>query len=126
MLSNHAKKVNNKTNTTVTARIPAQTYSKFKAFCDSLGLSINEALNLLIENELKNEEQMNKEVIQPSIKVEEPIEEKPKPKPKFNYIEPTPRITYDEDGNEIIDETPDWQWEKINAHPSYFKPNEEE
>lgn len=37
----------------LTARLPAALYSEFKTYCDELGLSISEAVCLLVEHELK-------------------------------------------------------------------------
>ncbi|MFB5285366.1 hypothetical protein [Peribacillus sp. Hz7] len=36
----------------LTARLPHSLYSDFKAYCDELGLSISEAVNLLVEREI--------------------------------------------------------------------------
>lgn len=45
-------KKNTKT-TTITARIPNAKYEAFKEYCDELGISISEAINVLIDSELK-------------------------------------------------------------------------
>jgi hypothetical protein len=37
----------------ITARIPKDLHQEFKVYCDALGLSLNEALYILIENEMK-------------------------------------------------------------------------
>jgi antitoxin component of RelBE/YafQ-DinJ toxin-antitoxin module len=36
----------------LTARLPADLYKNFKSYCDELGLSISEAVNLLIDKEI--------------------------------------------------------------------------
>jgi antitoxin component of RelBE/YafQ-DinJ toxin-antitoxin module len=36
----------------LTARLPESLYEDFKGYCDSLGLSISEAINLLVEQEM--------------------------------------------------------------------------
>lgn len=53
-LKQFARNTKGKGNTTVlTARLQERTYDAFKAYCDDLGLSISEAVSLLVENELK-------------------------------------------------------------------------
>lgn len=48
-----AKKRKKEETTVITARIPNSKYNSFKNYCDKLGLSINEAINILINDELK-------------------------------------------------------------------------
>jgi antitoxin component of RelBE/YafQ-DinJ toxin-antitoxin module len=125
----------------ITVRVPQELHAKFKVKCIQLGISINEAILMLLESEVEeshqqippqNEVKTSSHKMPSENKVEnvqsksEAKKQQQKSTPKFNYVEPTPRVYIDEYGDEIIDETPDWQWEKINAHPSYFKPNEEE
>jgi hypothetical protein len=52
-LQQFAKKRKKEQTTVITARLPNSKYNLFKKYCDDLGLSINEAINLLIEAELK-------------------------------------------------------------------------
>ena len=54
-LRQYAKKAQKEETTVITARLPQGRYERFKSYCDDLGLSINEAVNLLIEIELKSE-----------------------------------------------------------------------
>jgi antitoxin component of RelBE/YafQ-DinJ toxin-antitoxin module len=51
-LTKESKKKNK--NVTVTAKIPQNVYLKFKEKCEELGISVNEALNLLLADEVKN------------------------------------------------------------------------
>jgi hypothetical protein len=50
------KAIAKKQTSVLTARIPTDLYAKFKAHCEECGFSLNEALKLLVENEVKNEE----------------------------------------------------------------------
>lgn len=50
-LANYAKNKSKKSET-VTSRVPTDVYQNFKKHCDSLGLTISEAVLLLIKNEL--------------------------------------------------------------------------
>lgn len=59
-----AKKRKKEETTTITARVPNGKYNSFKNYCDDLGLSINEAINLLINVELKEASKNNNIVIQ--------------------------------------------------------------
>ncbi|WML54329.1 hypothetical protein RCG17_06695 [Neobacillus sp. PS3-12] len=42
--------------TTITIRLPISLDTKFKAYCDSLNLSVSKAMRLMIEQELKDKE----------------------------------------------------------------------
>ena len=46
----------------LTARLPASLYKSFKNYCDDLGLSISEAVYLLIDREMKGIESANSEI----------------------------------------------------------------
>jgi antitoxin component of RelBE/YafQ-DinJ toxin-antitoxin module len=59
-----AKKRKKEETTVITARIPNSKYNAFKKYCDDLGLSINEAINILINDELKEASKVNNEIIQ--------------------------------------------------------------
>src|SRR3954454_19803995 len=49
----------------LTARVPEKVYNEFKNHCEELGLSISEAVNLLINKELLSvEEELEEEEIQ--------------------------------------------------------------
>jgi hypothetical protein len=52
-LAKFAKKKNTEMKT-ITARIPEDKYNQFKEYCDTLGLSITDAINILIESELES------------------------------------------------------------------------
>jgi antitoxin component of RelBE/YafQ-DinJ toxin-antitoxin module len=59
-----AKKRKKEETTVITARIPNSKYNAFKKYCDDLGLSINEAINILINDELKEASKENNKIIQ--------------------------------------------------------------
>ena len=46
----------------LTARLPASLYRNFKAYCDELGLSISEAVYLLVDREMKGIESVEREI----------------------------------------------------------------
>lgn len=46
----------------LTARLPASLYKEFKAYCDDLGLSISEAVYLLVDREMKGIESAESEI----------------------------------------------------------------
>ena len=82
-LQQFAKKRKKEQTTVITARLPNSKYNLFKKYCDDLGLSINEAINLLIEAELKevdiiiqNEADVNQVTIDDVINESEYVEEK--------------------------------------------------
>lgn len=63
-LQQFAKKRKKEQTTVITARIPNSNYKSFKKYCDDLGLSINEAINILVNNELKELTEVSTEVIE--------------------------------------------------------------
>lgn len=70
------KKAQAKKNTKViTARIPEELYDSFKNLCDENGFSINEALKVLIENELESIQNVYTDEEESAINFEEPKEE---------------------------------------------------
>jgi len=89
-----AKKRKKEETTVITARIPNSKYELFKKYCDDLGLSINEAINLLVNEELKeadiiikNEADVNQisidDVIEKSEYEEEKVNTKVNTKPNI-------------------------------------------
>ncbi len=54
-LEKFARKRNKEATEVLTARIPESLYQEFKTYCDSLGLSISEAVFLLVEREVRGE-----------------------------------------------------------------------
>jgi hypothetical protein len=46
----------------LTARLPESLYSDFKGYCDELGLSISEAVCLLVEREMSGNESVSEEL----------------------------------------------------------------
>lgn len=86
----------------LTARLPVSTIQAFKELCDNLGLSVSEAIQLLVDGQLssngvrKNEDSTQKDIHIPSdedeedINVYKPIKTKPKKRTqtkakRFNY-----------------------------------------
>jgi antitoxin component of RelBE/YafQ-DinJ toxin-antitoxin module len=51
-LTQYAKNRRKEETTVITARLPNSIYDELKTYCDNLGLSINEAINLLVKTEL--------------------------------------------------------------------------
>jgi antitoxin component of RelBE/YafQ-DinJ toxin-antitoxin module len=70
------------TTTVITARIPTELYSKFKNYCIQYGLSINEALKLLVENEINSIQNVYKNEEENAITSEE--ENAPKKKEPYS------------------------------------------
>lgn len=54
-LEKFARKRNKEATEVLTARLPESLYHEFKTYCDSLGLSISEAVSLLVEREVRGE-----------------------------------------------------------------------
>lgn len=63
-LTKFARNARKEATTVITARLPNSRHERFKKYCDELGLSINEAINLLIEIELSELEKEQKNNIQ--------------------------------------------------------------
>jgi antitoxin component of RelBE/YafQ-DinJ toxin-antitoxin module len=63
-LKQYAKKKKKEKTSVITARIPQTMLEKFKEYCDDLDITINEAINFLIKNELENEYKEYTESIQ--------------------------------------------------------------
>lgn len=55
--------------TVLTARLPESLYNEFQSYCDELGLSISEAVNLLVDREISGNNGRN-ESVAPSKKAE--------------------------------------------------------
>jgi antitoxin component of RelBE/YafQ-DinJ toxin-antitoxin module len=99
-----AKKRKKEETTVITARIPNSKYELFKKYCEDLGLSINEAINLLVDAELKeadiiikNEADVNQISIDDVIEDSKDEEEKlnTKVNTKTNTIEKKERFVYE-------------------------------
>jgi antitoxin component of RelBE/YafQ-DinJ toxin-antitoxin module len=129
-LKSFVNKKKNKEMKTITARIELDKYTDFKRFCDSLGLSINEAINILIDSELKPEEKS----------YSKPEEEKPAQIEEKSYSENEAKSysRYEYDSEDIseeeraeiaatcewVDETPEWLQKQLDeqAKPTVIEP----
>lgn len=61
LMKQYARNKRNKENTIVlTARLPESIYNKFQSYCEEYGFSLSEAVNLLIQNEVKSIENDDK------------------------------------------------------------------
>ena len=61
LIKQYARNKRSKENTIVlTARLPETIYNKFQSYCEEYGFSLSEAVNLLIQNEVKSIENDDK------------------------------------------------------------------
>jgi antitoxin component of RelBE/YafQ-DinJ toxin-antitoxin module len=79
-LKQYAKKSKKEATTVITARLRNSRYEWFKKHCEELGLSINEAINLLVDMEYQEENvseiEEQEEVDENQITIDEIIEDK--------------------------------------------------
>lgn len=99
-----AKKKQKENTVVITTRIQKSIHERFKNYCDEYGFSINEALKLLIENELKSIQTVYNDEAPSETKVEA----KPKTKQKAKVEEPK---KYKEVQYHPGTKTPMEQWE---------------